>query len=649
MKLNLSAISAVVGLGLATLLVAGGGLAVFQDVGAAGPSSEDPWRIVQDGVAVELSVAGPSGGDALVEGQDAEFTLALTDAKTGEPIPGLTLAAWVDRETSLEGDAPLVCRERISSYIQADLKTRPVLDLNSYVVLALNEGPTISVIDPFLGFGTTNLYARVNLPGAGEDWAVGPDQRHVFVTLPELDQVAVVSTDTWRVESSVDVGTHPRQVEFQPDGQGVWVLDGGTARGEAGVTVIDPSTLTVKGRIPTGAGNHTLAFSEDGGIAYVTNLDAGTVSVIDVAALAKLADVETGPRPAAVSYASEARAAYVVDEVDGSVTAIDRATHSIRMRVVTNPGLTAVSFDPMMGRWGIVLNTRENLAHIVDGMRDEIVHTVETPAGPDQISFTHNFAYIRALGSADVTMVPLSALREGYFDQEMWPFPAGALPPGAYNGAGPAAAVVPSPEMHDAVYVANPGEGRIYVYHYMEGMPTPSGTLNNYGERPRAVLTVGRTIHEESDGVYQTTVKAPNAGEYDFVFLLEDPRIIHCFDFDVQADPDKLAEDRPLDLELRSVEGGTRVPVGEKAIVTFELWDRATGEIKAGVPDVHVLLASTSGWQRRLQAERRTRGNYRIEVEIPAAGVLYLSVASPSLGVGFNEQAPLILHAVPGG
>jgi len=648
MKLKASGLGSLGSLGLASLVVLGAGYAALtgSDSGMDLASSSGSQRIVRDGVSIELTIGGSGAEGSAVEGSDTDLTLSLTDANTGEPIPGLTIAAWVDRDTRAGETEIVECRARIESYLQADLKTRPVLDLNSYVVLTLNEGPTISVIDPFLGFGTTNLYTRVGLPAPGEDWVLDAPQTWLFVTLPTLNQVAAVSTGAWRVEHTLDVGVAPHDIEMQPNGRGIWVLDGGASGDDDGVTVIDPVSMTVRGRVSTGAGSHRLAFSRDGLVAYVANREAGTVSVIDVQTLGTLGTVETGPSPTGIAYSAAARAAYVVDEVDGSVTAIDRATHARRMRVVTNPGVSVIAFEPMMGHWGFVLNTRESIAHVIDGMRDEIVHTFPTSEAPHQVSFTHNFAYIRSLRSADITMVPLATVREGLFDQRIWPFPAGALPPAAFDQPGPAAAVVPSPEMHDAVYVANPGEQRVYVYHYMEGMPTPSGSLDNYGEKPRAVLTAGRALHEVADGVYRTTIKTPPEGEYDFVFLLEDPRVIHCFDLDVAADPDKAAEDRPLEIELRTSDRSALV-AGTPATITFEMVDRNSGERVAEVADVYVLLASPGGWQQRLQAEPRPDGSYAIEVTVPTTRVLNLAVAAPSVGLSFDQQRPLTLMVEP--
>jgi len=595
MKLNTNILAAFAGFGLAAVALATDGTVALEPASIQSMRTDgtvQTQRIVQDGIAVELMVVAANGGGAVMEGQDATLTVSLTDEKTGEALPGLTLAAWVDRPSDAVAQEPAMCHQRIESYMQADLKTRPVLDLNSYVVLALNANNSISVIDPFIGFGNTNLYASVVLSSPGGDWALNQSETRLFVTLPTGNRVAVVNTDSWRVDREIDLGVSPGDIELGPAGETVWVLDGDVGSEGDGVTVIDPNTLDVLAHIVTGVGTHRLAFSDDGDLAYVTNRDAGTVSIIDVATLTKLSDIESGPRPVGIAYASAARAAYVVDEADGSITAIDRETSTIRMRVLTNPGITAVGFDPMMGRWGFVLNTHENIAHIIDAAHDEVVHTLETPRGPDQISFTHNFAYIRSLGSADVTMVSLSSVRDGKFEN-MWPFPAGALDPGAYGGEGSAPSITPNPEMHDAVYVANHG--------------------------------------------------AP--GEYDFVFLLEDPRIIHCFNFDVAVDPDKEVEVVPLELAVAPLVAGATLKAGTQTTLAFRVLDKVSGEYQPGVSDIELLLLTPTGWQQRLPATVESDGTYTIEVRVPTAGPVYIFTASRSLGVVFDRQRPTVLTA----
>ena len=87
-----------------------------------------------------------------------------------------------------------------------------------------------------------------------------------------------------------------------------------------------------------------------------------------------------------------------------------------------------------------------------------------------------------------------------------------------------------------AVLVVSPADAT--VYYYMEGMNAPTGNFRNYGHRPRAVAIADRTLREEEPGVYSAKVKIPAAGTYDVAFLLDTPRMLHCFNVVAKADPE---------------------------------------------------------------------------------------------------------------
>jgi len=227
----------------------------------------------------------------------------------------------------------------------------------------------------------------------------------------------------------------------------------------------------------------------------------------------------------------------------------------------------------------------------------------------------------------------------------MWPFPAGQIPPDQFGGAGFAQAITPAPDRHDGVYVANPGEKTIYAYHFMEGMPTPSGTLNNYGLEPKAVLTVGRQLRETSPGVFTTTIKAPKNGEYDVVFLLEDPRIIHCFAFSIDESPEVRA-DEPVRPRVTLLLESNQVQVESEISFEFELTDENTDEAIVGIADLGVLLTSPSGAQVRGRATEGTDGRYTVTVTVRDPGLYYMFVSSRSRGFSVREQRPITLRAI---
>ena len=100
--------------------------------------------------------------------------------------------------------------------MQGSLRSRPDVDLNTFYLLALNEQANISVIDPLLGFGGSKLLAMILLKSPGDDWVLTSDRMKLFVSMPLVNHVAVVDTNTWKVFADVPTGVRPTRVALQP-------------------------------------------------------------------------------------------------------------------------------------------------------------------------------------------------------------------------------------------------------------------------------------------------------------------------------------------------------------------------------------------------------------------------------------------------
>src|SRR5262249_41676624 len=158
-----------------------------------------------------------------------------TDTTTGTPVKGLGLSAWISMREGYKATDLTQCREKIQSYLTGSMRARPDVDLNSYYILALNKSADISVIDPLLGFGGSKLLTLVMLKSPGEDWLLTRDGELLFVTLPLIDQVAVISTRSWKVLTYIDVAARPTRIIAQSDQQYVWVASDGNKQ-DGGVT-----------------------------------------------------------------------------------------------------------------------------------------------------------------------------------------------------------------------------------------------------------------------------------------------------------------------------------------------------------------------------------------------------------------------------
>jgi DNA-binding beta-propeller fold protein YncE len=593
---------------------------------AAGEDASGP-RHVKDGVAVELSMTP-------VKDNDVEVRFAITNAEDGTPITGLNPIAWVDRWTA-EPTADS-CKAKVKSFLGGSLQARPEADLNTYAILTLNRDGTVAVIDPLLGFGGSKLLALVILGGEGSDWMLTPDQQTLFVSVPVLNEVVAVDTQTWKIAKRITVGRKPQRMALQPDAGYLWVAT------DEGVSVIDVAERRLmwsglqpaadRGLKPT---PHDFAFSRDSRYAFLTGSEG--VSVVDVRDPKQVKRVATAKSPVALAYSALSNAVYAAHE-DGTVAVIDATSHEVRTRVSTKAGLRTMGFS-RDGRWGFLLNPVENVVNVLDSSTNQIVQTISVEGNPDKVSFTALYAYIRATGSENVSMIRLSTV-EGGKQPAISRFPGGQIAPEYASGPAIPAAIVPAPE-EGTVLVSNPADKTIY--YYSEGMAAPMGSFQNYRREPLGVLAVNRNLRETRPGVYSTTVRLAKGGRFDIPFVLDAPRMTQCFDYSVTlpSDLEKKEPEKVVKLE-RLFEPA--VAAGAPLKVRVRIVD-GDGKPLPDVQDLRVLTFTPARHQARVVAKPVGDGVYEATVVPPLAGVYYVFFESSSLGKTYRQLPHWVVTA----
>ena len=475
--------------------------------------------VTDNGLALQVEIRPlADAGAPLRAGDDAQVTVRVRDG-AGTPLKGLGINGWL---VAHRNGAPQLdhrqCVARVATFTAGSLFVQPAVDLNVYHVVTLNADPTLTVVDPRFGFGGTHLLAIVELPSPGEDWTLDQSGEALLVAMPASGKVAVVDTRTWRLAQTIEVGANVARIERQPDGGYFW------AAYDNGVAAIDPKQRRVVKRIPTGAGPHDLALSDDSRFVFVTNAAANTTSVIDVQTLREKHRIATGIRPVSVAWSPLAHAAFVVSQGDGALVAIDSDHAAPRARTAADPGLSSIRFAPG-GRLGFVTNPDKNVVHIVDATTAAIVQTADVEKGPFEVTFSDTIAYIRHLGSETVDMITLANVGQAGKPVPVGDFPGGQRPFGAASLPTPAPGIVAAPG-GDGILITNPGDGE--VYFYMEGMAAPMGRFSAYSHTPRAAMVIDRSLREVKPAVYSTLAKMPKPGTYDVALFVDSPRVIAC-------------------------------------------------------------------------------------------------------------------------
>ena len=609
----------------------------------------DTWgdqTLERDGVSVSLQMRPLAEDGVLREGEFADVLFRITDKASGQPLAGVAPGAWLDSEAMAADQAQgrdKSCKSRVGVYLKSNIGARPLLDLNSYFLLVMNHDASVMVVDPSVSVGgITSTMARIDIKQPPMDWVTPKDNKRVFVSMPAANEVAVIDSEQFKVRESIAAGSNPVRVALQPDERLLWVGNNAPSAEQSGVTVIDTRSLKTLKHLATGGGHHEMAFSKDSRFAFVTNRDDGTLSIIDIASLTLIKQLKTGSHPLSVVYSPLSGAAYVADGQDGTVTVVDAQTQSVRRVIALKQGLGPMGFSAD-GRFGIVLNTLENQASVIDAATDALIHDLDVSAEPYQVVFTKAYAYVRGLASSKVTMINLATLGEGRKPITQG-FEAGTKPP-RLAGDLPLASSLAVSRDDNAVFVVNPVDNT--TYFYAEGMNAPMSGYPNRGQVARAAMVIDRSLREVEPGVYSSRIKLPPAGDFDVAFLLNQPSIVHCFSVQVQADS-KVAKHLgapSVDFLLEK----SAVPLGSPFVARFRIAQDAGKLPRIGVKDVEVryFLAPSSRVQV-VAAKEVSDGVYEAPLTLDKSGAWYVHVRAASLGANFDTKSFASVRVVPG-
>ena len=604
-------------------------------------------QYIQDGVSIEFTVenflgVGGRGGELaprIVEGEHAVLQFNLRDAESGSPLNGYRPAVWLDLvKEEMNED---ICKAQVQGYLGGTLDARPMIDLNSYFILGMNQDNTISVIDPMVDVaGMTNLFAVILLQGTPQDWDITANHLQLFVTMPELNKVAIVDLDSFQVGANVEVTGRPNRVSIQPDGRFAWVEIDSEKRRESGVAVIDVANQTLVKQIATGDGEHSIAFSPDSKYAYVTNMDDGTMTIIATDSLDIVKDLEVGRQPVSVAVSPTTGMVYIADQAEGVISVVDREKLEVSAQILAEPGLTAVEISPD-GRWGFAISPDMEKIFLMDTENNLVTHAMQVRGGPDQISFTDTAAYIRSSTSAAVFMIPFEEI-DPMGDVSLLTIPVGVLPPNSSETSSSAKAIFPIPG-GDAVLIANPADDKIYFY--LEGAQSPAGGYQGHTLVPRAVQVVDRSLKERSPGVYTGGIRIPQSGNFSVAFLLDNPQVLHCFTFTAKPNEELAYAENIKNLQLDFV-NEDQPKAGEVYILKLRLSEKDSGELISEVDDLVVLARVLAGnWNQRYAATPSGDGLYEVEITFPNPGMYNLFFSVPSLGISFDRLPQRTLQA----
>jgi DNA-binding beta-propeller fold protein YncE len=259
------------------------------------------------------------------------------------------------------------------------------------LLLVANQGDhTLSLIDPVAG----KQIAAVPVGGVtGHEVAVSADGKLAYVPIygdsgvgragTDGSSMAVIDLAARKVMGSVDFGhgVRPHMPLVDPVSGMLYV----TTELDKAVTVIDPKTMKIVGKIPTGQEqSHMLVVTRDGKRGYTANVGPGTVSVLDMAGRKTVAVIPVSGTTQRISMSRDGSMVFTADQTKPQVAVIDTATNKVKSWIA----LPAVGYGSTVtpdGRWLLVGMGPAKQVAAIDLGTMKVAHTIDVPAGSGEI------------------------------------------------------------------------------------------------------------------------------------------------------------------------------------------------------------------------------------------------------------------------
>lgn len=161
---------------------------------------------------------------------------------------------------------------------------------------------SLGVVEP-----TSGAVNEIDVGAVAVQTACTPDGKFVFVSLYDTKEVVRYEIDTQKlVRIALPAESQgPVQLYPSPDSTTLWVCDQGMLEGRPASNKLYRIAVTeaqVTGSVDVGTGAHGVVVSDDGALAYVTNVSDDSVSVVDTLAMTAVATIPVGAKPNGISH-----------------------------------------------------------------------------------------------------------------------------------------------------------------------------------------------------------------------------------------------------------------------------------------------------------------------------------------------------------
>lgn len=295
------------------------------------------------------------------------------------------------------------------------------------LLVANQKDHTLSLIDAASGRQTAAIPEdRIT----GHEVATSPDGRTAYLPIygdagvgrPGTDgrEMLVIDIASRKITGTVDFGhgVRPHLPVYDTRRNILYV----STELDQAITAIDPKTLKILYKIPTGAPeSHMFALTHDGRFAYTTNVGPSSVSVLDLDTHKTAAIIPLGApgtiKVQRISLSNDDKLLFTSDWDKPRLAVIDTTTRTLKTWI-DMPGTGYGSASTHDGRYLIICLSKIAKVAVIDLSSFTVVRTIDVPAQPQEVLIRPDgkVAYVSCNVSHQVAAIDLTTWKTTLID-----------------------------------------------------------------------------------------------------------------------------------------------------------------------------------------------------------------------------------------
>jgi YVTN family beta-propeller protein len=241
------------------------------------------------------------------------------------------------------------------------------------------------------------------------------DGKYIYAGNYSKGELIVIEAKTGKVEKRIRTGKNLHGIDLTPDGKNLYLASGDFKEGEEYnyISVVNTKTLKIVKEIRTTSKSPAhIDFSQDGSLAYVSNILSNDISLIDTKSKEIIATIPVGRIPNEVEPSKNDKYLYVANVTDGTVSVVDILKRKEIKTIKAGEGTHGLTLSPD-GKYLYAANRTSNDLIKFDLTNYKIVEKIVTGKTANHVSYVPNSnkLYVTNKDSNDLTIVNEKTLK----------------------------------------------------------------------------------------------------------------------------------------------------------------------------------------------------------------------------------------------